>query len=238
MSEATRALVVALFAFALGSIPFGVLVAKAQGVDLTRVGSGNIGATNALRVLGTAWGLVVFALDVLKGFLPALLSRYLLPHGIGALDAQPTALLLGAVAILGHSFSPWLGFRGGKGISTILGVGLGAIPLCALLSFGVMIVLTVITRWISLASMVGVLSSLLWNRVLGDSPQMLPLLALLAAFILWRHRGNIRRLLDGTESRVSFTRRGSSGTRPDSERESNSDDSPPKSPSDSQETRA
>lgn len=224
MSEATRALVVAVVAFALGSIPFGVLVARAQGVDLTKVGSGNIGATNALRVLGTAWGLVVFALDVVKGLLPALLSRYLLPSGIGGLDAQPTALLLGAVAILGHSFSPWLGFRGGKGISTILGVGLGAIPLCALLSFGVMIALTVLTRWISFASMVGVLSSLAWNRVLGDSPQMIPLLALLAAFILWRHRANIRRLIAGTESRISFTRGGSARANTDSEDEPKPDE--------------
>ncbi len=211
MSEALAAGLSAVVAFLLGSIPFGVLVARRQGVDLTKVGSGNIGATNAVRVLGTAWGLAVFGLDVLKGLLPTLLARWLLPQGIGPLDPQPAALLLGAFAILGHSFSPWLGFRGGKGISTILGVGLGAIPLCALLSFGVMIALTAIARYISLASMVGVLSSLAWNRVLGDSPQLLPVLALLALFIVWRHRANIGRLLNGTESKFSFTRRGSGG---------------------------
>lgn len=193
---------IALFAFLIGSIPFGVIVARRQGVDLQAVGSGNIGATNAMRVLGTKWGLAVFALDVVKGAVPAVLSRFLLPEGLGGLDAQPTAMLLGAFAILGHSFSPWIKFKGGKGVSTILGVGLGAIPVCAILSFAVMLILLAITRYVSLASLVGICSSLLWNRILGDSTQMLPILVLLAGFIIYRHRGNIRRLLDGTESKL------------------------------------
>lgn len=199
MIAAGTALGIALFAFLVGSIPFGVVVARRQGVDLTSVGSGNIGATNAMRVLGTKWGLVVFALDVVKGVLPSALASFAFPHGLGVLDRQPTAMLLGAVAILGHSFSPWIGFKGGKGISTILGVALGAIPLCGLLSFATMLLVLALTRYVSLASLVGVASGFAWNRVLGDSTQMLPVIAILLAFIVHRHRGNIRRLLDGTE---------------------------------------
>lgn len=196
----------ALGAFLLGSIPFGVLVARARGVDLRSSGSGNIGATNAIRALGAGPGILVFALDVAKGAIPTVVARAVLPERMYGLDQQPLLMLVGTFAILGHCFSPWLGFRGGKGISTILGVGLGAIPLCALLSFAVMIAVTAVTRYVSLGSILGVSSSLAWNRVLGDSPQMLPVLALLAGFIVYRHRGNLRRLRDGTESRFSFRR--------------------------------
>ena len=192
---------IALLAFLLGSIPFGVLVARHQGVDLTTVGSGNIGATNAMRVLGTKWGLIVFALDVLKGVIPSALASIVFAGGIGILDRQPTAMILGAFAILGHMFSPWIGFKGGKGISTILGVALGAIPLCGLLSFGTMLIVLAITRYVSLASLVGVASGLGWNLVLRDSRQMLPVILVLFLFITWKHRANIRRLLDGTESK-------------------------------------
>ncbi|RYG29413.1 glycerol-3-phosphate 1-O-acyltransferase [bacterium] len=198
---------IALFAFLIGSIPFGVIVARRQGVDLTTVGSGNIGATNAMRVLGTKWGLIVFALDVLKGVIPSVLASVVFVQGLGPLDRQPTAMILGAFAILGHMFSPWIGFKGGKGISTILGVALGAIPLCGLLAFGTMLVVLAITRYVSLASLVGVASGLIWNLVLGDSRQMLPVLLVLFLFITWKHRANIRRLLGGTESKFSFRRK-------------------------------
>lgn len=201
MNAVGTALGIALLAFLVGSIPFGVIVARRQGVDLTAVGSGNIGATNAMRVLGTKWGLIVFALDVLKGTIPSALAFYAFPAGFGMLDRQPTAMILGAFAILGHMFSPWIGFKGGKGISTILGVALGAIPICGLLAFGTMLIVLALTRYVSLASLVGVASSMVWNRVLGDSPQMLPVLGLLFVFIVYKHRSNIRRLLDGTESK-------------------------------------
>lgn len=202
MTEAGTALGIALLGFLVGSIPFGVIVAKRQGVDLTSVGSGNIGATNAMRVLGTKWGLIVFALDVLKGVVPAVLASLAFRNGLGGLDEEPTAMLLGSSAILGHMFSPWVGFKGGKGVSTILGVGLGAIPVCALVSFATMLLILAITRYVSLASLVGIASSLVWNRILQDSPQMLVILVLLLGFIVYRHRGNIRRLLDGTESKL------------------------------------
>ncbi len=202
MTEAGTALGIALLGFLVGSIPFGVIVARRQGVDLKSVGSGNIGATNAMRVLGTKWGLIVFALDVLKGVVPAALASLAFRNGLGALDEEPTAMLLGSSAILGHMFSPWVGFKGGKGVSTILGVGLGAIPVCALVSFATMLLILAITRYVSLASLVGIASSLVWNRILQDSPQMLVILVLLLGFIVYRHRGNIRRLLDGTESKL------------------------------------
>ena len=201
MIEAGTAVGIAILAFLIGSIPFGVLVARRQGVDLQSVGSGNIGATNAMRVLGTKWGLIVFALDVLKGLMPTVLASLAFPHRIGSLDPQPIAMILGTFAILGHMFSPWIGFKGGKGISTILGVALGAIPLCGLLSFGTMLVVLAITRYVSLASLIGVASGLGWNVVVHDSPQMRPVLLVLLLFITYKHRANIRRLLDGTESK-------------------------------------
>jgi glycerol-3-phosphate acyltransferase PlsY len=124
-------LLLVLGAFVAGSVPFGWIFARLRGIDLTTVGSGNIGATNAARALGKRWGIVVLVLDAAKGFVPVWLARQ---HGVelpalGLAGAAPAAI--GFAAILGHVYSPWMSFRGGKGVATSLGVFLALAPLAA-----------------------------------------------------------------------------------------------------------
>ena len=112
-------------AYFLGGIPFGVVVARAKGVDIMKFGSGNIGATNVMRALGAPLGIFVFVLDVIKGTIPSLAARWLLPHPWGPVDAQVLWMGAGLMAVLGHCLSPYLKFKGGKGVATAFGIGLG-----------------------------------------------------------------------------------------------------------------
>ena len=113
--------------YLLGSIPFGALISKARGIDIFKVGSGNIGATNVIRAAGWKVGLLVFALDVCKGLLPTLMGRHLFPQEMW----MWLWVLAGEIAAIGHCFSPWLKFKGGKGIACLLGMLFGATPLIA-----------------------------------------------------------------------------------------------------------
>ncbi|MCD7896635.1 MAG: glycerol-3-phosphate 1-O-acyltransferase PlsY [Planctomycetaceae bacterium] len=191
-----------LFAYLLGSIPFGLLLGKLAGRDIRLEGSRNIGATNLWRVCGWKLGLLGFVLDFLKGLVPVLATARFGPAGwwpwpvIGA----------GVLAVAGHMFPVWLRFKGGKGVATSAGVVAGLMPGpfgLAMLAF----VLTVATfRYISLGSMVASVVLVLAALVLLPSPfgSNLPLLlmaVLLAALILFRHRDNIRRIRNGTENR-------------------------------------
>lgn len=185
-------------AYLLGSIPVGVLVARAYGVDIMRVGSGNIGATNVMRALGKGPGIVVLILDMLKGLLPTLAGRWLFP------ERQELWLLAGAMAIIGHSFSPFLKFKGGKGISTALGMTLGTSPFVALSAFGLFSVVLGTVRYMSLASIVAVLSTIPLGFLFKDSPWVLGGYGLMSVFIVYRHRANIKRLKDGTEPKFKF----------------------------------
>ncbi len=195
----------AIFAFFLGSIPFGMLFARAKGVDIRAVGSGNIGATNVVRALGPKVGLVVFVLDVLKGTIPALLAKQLVTAPVGGVEVQTISMLMGVIAILGHMFSPFIGFKGGKGVATGFGAALGAIPGAALVGFGVISITVAITRYVSLGSILAALSvPIVSMLVFKDSPQLLPILAVMVVFIIWKHRANIERLRNGTESKFSF----------------------------------
>ena len=140
-------------AYLLGSIPFGLLIAKAHGKDLRSIGSGNIGATNVSRALGRKWAYFCFVLDVLKGLIPMLATM---------LIAEPDSVLklwlwlaVGCAAIVGHIFPIYLKFKGGKGVATSFGVALGLWPyytICVLLAFGVWVVVVLIWRYVSLAS--------------------------------------------------------------------------------------
>ena len=145
----------ALAAYLLGAIPVGVLVARARGVDILKEGSGNIGATNVGRVLGKGPGLAVWALDVMKSLVPTLVAQAMIHHRLGSLDAQTQGFLVGTAAILGHCASPFLGFKGGKGISTALGAMLGTAPLVALVCFGLFALVLWTTRYMAIASTVG-----------------------------------------------------------------------------------
>jgi len=196
-----------------GSIPFGVIIARLHGVDLRKTGSGNVGATNVARVLGRPWGYLCFLLDAAKGFAPCLAVVLLSspPPGQPPRPAEQAIwLLTGMGAIFGHVFNPWLKFRGGKGVATALGVVLGIYPYftyAGLLAFGLWIVVTLISRYVSLGSIVAAAAfvPLVVVLHLQHARQLWPLetFALaMALLIILRHRTNISRLLAGTENKI------------------------------------
>ncbi|MBC8064207.1 MAG: glycerol-3-phosphate 1-O-acyltransferase PlsY [Chlorobia bacterium] len=187
-----------LGSYLLGSIPFGVLIARARGVDLMKVGSGNTGATNAMRVLGKGPGFLVFVLDLLKGLIPPLVGRWLFP------DRQEFWMFAGSMAIIGHSFSPFLKFKGGKGISSALGMTLGTSPLVALSAFVLFSISLGTTRYMSLASMIAIVSTIPFGLLFKDSPWVIGGYSVMILFIIYRHRANIKRLREGTEPKFKF----------------------------------
>lgn len=197
-----------LLAYLAGSFPTAWLVGRAEGVDLGALGSGNYGATNVYRNLGRGPALVVVAVDVAKGFLPvALLPGWLPADGLAPVAYQ---VLLAVAAVLGHVFSVFLSFRGGKGVGTAAGAFLALAPtalLLAALSWGLVLAWR---RIVSLASLAGtvVLLTAVWALYAGE-PGAWPLVfatTLLAAFVFWTHRENIGRLRRGEEGRISAGR--------------------------------
>ncbi|HET7497307.1 MAG TPA: glycerol-3-phosphate 1-O-acyltransferase PlsY [Candidatus Eisenbacteria bacterium] len=183
-----------ILGFLLGSIPSGLWIARARGVDLRTVGSGNIGATNAIRGLGPRWGGLVFAIDTAKGAVAALLGG----------GHVPTALAAGAAAILGHVFSPWARFKGGRGVATSLGVFLAILPIPALLALAVWIVLFALSRRVSVGSLGAAIAYpllVLWLAP-HDEYRLARVVAgiLVALLVVIRHIPNIRRLAAGTEA--------------------------------------
>ena len=194
------ALLVAAGAFFLGSIPTGYLVARAKGVDIRRHGSGNIGATNVFRTLGKPLGVLVFFIDALKGFAAVWLA---LRFGSGS---DWAGIIAAVAAIAGHNYTPWLGFKGGKGIATSAGVLLALMPLAVLAIAAVWGAVFFTTRYVSLASIAAaaalpVAVGALWFYGCGGSAPLLGFSVLIAALAIWRHRSNIQRLLSGTEHR-------------------------------------
>jgi len=196
-------LLAALAAYLIGAIPTGFLVGRARGIDLRKVGSGNIGATNAARTLGKGWGYFCFAADFLKGFIPAFVAR---TWWASTFDANPEwcGLIAAACAVLGHNFPVWLGFKGGKGISTSGGIILGLFqPIVFVTAVSTWLILFLTTRIVSVASLGGALALPISLAVLtahGQSPVMYLVLGIvLAALAVWRHRSNILRLVSGTE---------------------------------------
>jgi glycerol-3-phosphate acyltransferase PlsY len=182
-----------IFAFVLGSIPVGVIIAKTKGVDLQKVGSGNIGATNVLRSLGKWPAALTLLGDVLKGTIAVALGRYL---GTGTFYEG----LIGLSAVLGHNFSLFLGFRGGKGVATSLGVFILYSPQTALITFIIWIVVVLTTKYSSLGALVSF--GLLPLIVLFDSNEKLPVALLITTLIVIHHTENIKRLIKGTERRI------------------------------------
>ncbi len=188
-------LAVVVLAYLCGSIPTGVLLSRRRGVDPRDVGSGNIGATNVARAAGATAGLLTLAGDLLKGLVPVLLARR-----VGLSNAA--VAVVGLSAFVGHLYSCFLGFDGGKGVATALGVLLGAAPLAAVVLVGVFIATLAATRFVSLSSLVaaGLASPLL--AALGYPTATVTIGILTGALIAFRHRDNIRRLRFGTEPRV------------------------------------
>jgi glycerol-3-phosphate acyltransferase PlsY len=201
-----------LAAYVVGATPFGVLLARAHGVDLRKVGSGNVGATNCGRALGARWGCLCFVLDVSKGLLPALLVGWVVRSGGGrpGLLQQTAWLLAGCGAIAGHVFSFYLRFRGGKGVATALGVVLGVWPYftyAGLIALAVWVAVTLTSRYVSLGSITAAGAFLpafvALNWPPGDLWPMGVFAALMVALILLRHRSNIARLMKGTENKIA-----------------------------------
>lgn len=176
-----------------GAVPYGWLVARAKGVNLRSVGSGNIGATNVKRALGLGWAVAVLVLDALKGFGPVLAARYL---SSGA-PAVVAGCMIAAVA--GHVFPVFLGFRGGKGVATGLGVTLAASPLAALCGAAAYGAVLAVVRISSVGSLVGVGVTLIAMLLLHTAPETAIALGVVAVLIVARHAGNLRRLIQGKE---------------------------------------
>jgi glycerol-3-phosphate acyltransferase PlsY len=185
-----------IIAFFLGSIPFGIIVAKIKGVDLKKVGSGNIGATNVLRSLGK-WPAVLTLLgDILKGTIAVAIGRFL---GVGPVYEG----LIGLSAILGHNFSVFLGFRGGKGVATGFGVLFIYTPQVAIITVIMWIIIVILTKYSSLGAIVSF--GLLPVNVAVFDPhyrEKLFITVLVTVLILMRHKDNIRRLIKGTERKI------------------------------------
>jgi len=217
-------------AYLLGAIPFGFLLAKyIAGIDVRTVGSGNIGATNVGRVAGVKLGLASFVLDLAKGLAAATVipfSIFVIAKGDAALETRWDAvrfmfvgegftdlrILCGLAAIAGHIWPVFLGFKGGKGVATSLGVMLGLAPAATLAAFGLWIVVTGFSGYVSLGSVTAaaalpVLFAVFEWRSLEELWRLLAVMVLVAAIVIWRHRGNMRRLMAGTEKRISFSRR-------------------------------
>lgn len=202
-------LMAALFvgAFLLGSVPFGLLAARIKGIDLRQVGSGNIGATNVVRGLGPVWGVTVFLLDMLKGAVPPLLCIQLLAGQPGLpLSAGDAGVVAAGLAILGHLFSPFAGFKGGKGIATGLGALLGTAPLVGVSAFGVFLVCMAFTQIVSLSSLVAAPFMIIFGLLTRQSPIFLGFFGLVAVFIYVKHIPNIKRLAKGEEPKFRFRR--------------------------------
>jgi len=202
-------IVVAIAAYLLGSIPSGFLVARARGIDIRAVGSGNIGAANTFRAIGRSAGIFVLLMDALKGFAAVKLCYLILPlfHVTDPGAAIHYRVVAGIFAVLGHNYTCWLSFKGGKGIATTGGVYLALVPwsvLCGVIAF---VLGMVITRFTSVGSM---LAAIVLTLVVCLTQQDLTLkivtIALCVLAIL-KHRTNIQRLMAGTENRIQFGKR-------------------------------
>ncbi|MEP4079480.1 glycerol-3-phosphate 1-O-acyltransferase PlsY [Haloferula sp.] len=227
-----------LIAFLLGSIPFGLIIAKLKGIDIRAHGSGNIGATNVLRVVGKKYGITCLVLDAIKGLVPTMIGLSLIrfagpdgqahsnPMAIDALTSYGTVLpavdqwkaqalqvVTGLLAILGHNFSPWVGFKGGKGIATSAGVLIALMPAAVVILIILWLLVFLTTRYVAVASIAAAAALPFltlygsWHHgKLADGTWNKPLLVftiIISVLAIWKHRSNIERLRSGTENRFN-----------------------------------
>ena len=193
-------------AFFAGAVPFGYLIGRLRGVDVRTVGSKNIGATNVFRTVGRKWGLVAFACDVLKGLLPVLAARR---WG----NAEWLPLAAGVAAVLGHMFTPFMKFKGGKGVATAFGMLIALAPALVGAAFALFAAMFAVSHYISLGSCSAALflAVAVWLPVPwpGHRPTAgeAALITLVALFVVWKHRSNISRLIAGTENKIYLSGR-------------------------------
>jgi glycerol-3-phosphate acyltransferase PlsY len=214
----------ALAAYLLGSIPFGFLMAKAKGIDIRAVGSGNIGATNAMRVLGKPAGIIVLLADAAKGYVACFVGSFIcfifFYHSIYHAD-PPTSedfaclhnylkrfvVVSGIFAVLGHNYTCWLKFKGGKGISTTAGVYLALAPWAVLIALGVFLLAVLVTRYVSIGSISGAVALPVAVWILPPHNLFLGIVTTaLGALAIYKHKSNIQRLRAGTENRLGKTK--------------------------------
>jgi glycerol-3-phosphate acyltransferase PlsY len=188
--------ILTILAYLLGALPFGLLVARSRGVDIRQQGSGNIGATNVFRCIGKGWGIFTLILDVMKGFIPAFVFPMIGDLGPGY------GVLFGVVAVMGHSFPVYLKFKGGKGVATSAGVLLGIAPLAIAAGVACWVVCMMVSRYVSLSSIVAAVAVAITVWIRGDKGLVVNIATtFMSALVIWLHRANIKRLLNGTESR-------------------------------------
>lgn len=193
-----------VISYFIGSIPFGFIVARvAKGIDIRQAGSGNPGATNVWRVMGKKYGILVFMLDMMKGFLPVLIFDSVTSGQSRSLYT----ILCGVGVILGHTFPVFLGFKGGKAAATGCGVFLWLAPLPLFISVSAWLLTTFISRYVSLGSMVStvvlIISIILLNNEPFGSGLSLTLFSIfISVFLIFRHKSNIKRIINGTENKI------------------------------------
>ncbi len=185
-------------AYLIGSIPFGFLIARARGIDIRQVGSGNIGSTNITRTMGFRWGLIVAILDACKAYLPALAARQLAPN-------EWQLLVISLMPVIGHIFSLWIGFKGGKGVAATFGLlafYFGLLPFAIF-----MVIWYLAVKFVKLMSLVNLVVGLLLPLVFWLKYKTTPYVVfgfVLCAIIWWSHRANIQRLLKGKELPTNY----------------------------------
>lgn len=190
-------IILSVFAYFIGSVPFGSIIgSKVAGIDITKEGSGNIGATNVARALGLRWGILTFCLDLLKGYIPVyfLMSMFDSYQGWGL-------IIFSLAILLGHRFSLFMRFRGGKGVATAFGIFLALSPLAALIAFGFFLFMVFITDYISLGSVTSALLMPFILLFLKKPVEFIITASLMAVLICLAHKDNIVRLINGEERR-------------------------------------
>ena len=192
-----------LGAYLIGGIPFGFLIGKLRGIDVRTVGSKNIGATNVFRTVGKKWGLLAFFCDVMKGLVPTLVAKMLYAE---TMPVMP--ILVGITCVAGHMLTPYMKFKGGKGVATAFGALIALMPATVGMAFALFAVVFACSHYISLGSCVAAtsLAVMVWIPFLdhagyNDLPLCI-LVTLIAAFIVWKHRSNIGRLVRGEENKI------------------------------------
>ena len=198
-----------LGAYLIGGIPFGFLIGKLRGIDVRTVGSKNIGATNVFRTVGKKWGLLAFFCDVMKGLVPTLVAKMLYAE---TMPVMP--ILVGITCVAGHMLTPYMKFKGGKGVATAFGALIALMPATVGIAFAIFALTFACSHYISLGSCVAAtsLAVMVWIPFLdhagyNDLPLCI-LVTLIAAFIVWKHRSNIGRLVRGEENKIYLFKKG------------------------------
>ena len=198
-----------LAAYFIGAIPFGWIVGRMRGHDIRLEGSRNIGATNVFRCVGKKWGVLAFILDFLKGLLPTLAAVFYVEAHPDLAGGEYFAFVTGVMAVVGHMFTCFMKFKGGKGVATGFGLLMGIIPALAATAFGLFLLMVLISHYISVGSIIAAafLGISVWFPIPALNPvppvaTICALVTVLTLFVIYKHKTNISRLISGTENRI------------------------------------